>query len=181
MNPLTKSFIYKTYVRPVLLYGCENFIWTKTDVNSIRRIEGNIVKRFLNVPTRCRTTDLFESLNIEQTKDALLECRLSFYTRIVDNELTKQLLIESHKIRVGLGGDEVLRIDESPNENVTVETIIEDVKSNLAFMKMMKKQCKKTPTNPTVENLRSVFKSKNREMLSQKIFNLIKFNASQAA
>ena len=95
----------------------------------------------------------------------LLECRLNFYTRIVDNELTNYLLNESQKIKVVLGGDEVLQIDEPSNENVTVEMVIEDIKSNLPLIKMMKKQCKKTPHNPTVENLRPVFKDKNREML----------------
>ena len=46
------------------------------------------------------------------------------------------------------------------NKYLDFELIVDEIRSNLAFKRIMKKQNKKTSSNPTVENLRKVFKEK---------------------
>ncbi|RMZ93609.1 hypothetical protein BpHYR1_019450, partial [Brachionus plicatilis] len=78
MHPYAKSQLYKSYVRPVLLYGIENHALTKTFTNEIKRFEGNMVKRMMSIPTRCRTTN--------------------FYIRLIENKYTRDLMIELSKL-----------------------------------------------------------------------------------
>jgi hypothetical protein len=49
MHPNMKGHLYKTFVRPVLYYGLENFNLNLTERLSIKRIEGNIVKSILGI------------------------------------------------------------------------------------------------------------------------------------
>jgi hypothetical protein len=130
------------------MYSAENFIWSKTEFNAIKRIEANIVKRLLNIPTRCHTTDLFDSLNIEQTKDYIEECRNNWYLRIINNNLTKLILEESFKLNVGLGSksnfESAGSLSQSININeLTVEEIIETIKSELEVRTLLKRNKQK--------------------------------------
>ncbi len=147
MNPVTKAFIYKTYIRPVLMYGSENFTWTKTDLNAIRRIEGNLVKRMLNISTRCHTTDLFESLNLEQTLDFIANGKNAHYVRIMSNTLTKEILCESYKLDAGLGSKgEILR-DFSESVIDSIEDVIDGIQMKITLDTILSKQFKKCASN----------------------------------
>ena len=54
--------MFKAYLRPVL---SETIKYTKKEINVLKRFEGNIIKRMLNISTRCRNTALLLALNIE--------------------------------------------------------------------------------------------------------------------
>ena len=51
----------------------------------------------------------------------------------------------------------------------------------LTIDSLLKKQLNKSASNSIVENLRQVYKEKNREIVPQKMFELLKFGRSDAA
>ena len=97
MHPNMKAHLYKTYVRPVLTYGCENMNINASSLNNIKRTEGNIVKGLLTIPRRCCTTSLFLSLNIMPTDYIIKNIKIDFFNRLIENELTKKMIIELAK------------------------------------------------------------------------------------
>ncbi|CAF1070534.1 unnamed protein product [Brachionus calyciflorus] len=78
----------------VLMYGLETCDLKKTEINGIKRTEGNIIKGIIGVPTRCKTTDLLHSLNIDETRIYLENQKLDFILRLINNKNTKSLLLE---------------------------------------------------------------------------------------
>ncbi len=75
IHPKTKAQLFRTYFRPILTYGTENMALDTQEINQLKRMEGNCLKRVLKIPTRCRTTDLFDSLRIEQSADYFLRMK----------------------------------------------------------------------------------------------------------
>jgi len=55
-----------------------------------KKKEGNAMKRLLRIPIRCKTTDLLDSLNIEQTNRYLMRMKLKFVLRL--NNIWKKKL-----------------------------------------------------------------------------------------
>lgn len=58
ISPLAKAQLYKTFLRPVLMYGLDNLKLNKTQLNEIRRMESNTIKRLIGIPNRCHSTEL---------------------------------------------------------------------------------------------------------------------------
>jgi hypothetical protein len=56
MDISTKSFIYKTYCRPSMLYGSDLIELNEKTINLSREYEGIILKRILVVPKTSRTS-----------------------------------------------------------------------------------------------------------------------------
>ena len=90
--PYFKGHLYKTFIRPVLMYGMESIDLKKTEINEMRRTEGNIVKKLIGIPSRCRTTSFLLSLNIEDTRTFLENQKVEFIIRQIENKCTKNLL-----------------------------------------------------------------------------------------
>ena len=90
--PYLKSQMFKTYIRPVLFYGIENVYIQKTVVNKLKRIDGNIIKRLLNIPVRCKTSSLLCALNITPVEYMIKQAKLDFFLRIMENEYTKKII-----------------------------------------------------------------------------------------
>ena len=97
MRPNMKGHMYKTYIRPVLMYGLVNCFLNKTLLNEIKRFEGNIIKKLLGVPRRCRTTAIVLALNLLPTKLYLENQKTELYTRLISNQYTRDLIVELAK------------------------------------------------------------------------------------
>ena len=57
-NPRQIVQLYKTYIRPILFFGCENFFYEKTELSKISTVDGNILKTMIGIPIQCHHTDL---------------------------------------------------------------------------------------------------------------------------
>ena len=185
MSPVTKAHIYKVFIRPILFYGLELFVWNATDFNQLKRIEGNIVKRMMGLPTRCYTSNLFESLNLNTTKEHLNEIKMSFYARMYQNQITKSLLIESNKLNTGLGDkSELLKCLMQNCEEESGELVLSDyidlISMKLSLDKVLVKAKKREPSCPTIIALRNIYKMRNKELIPDKMFELTKFRAVAA-
>ena len=48
--------LYKTYIHPILFYGCENFFYAPNELSKISIVDGNILKCMIGVPIQCHST-----------------------------------------------------------------------------------------------------------------------------
>lgn len=70
----------------------ESLDLTKTEVNSLRKAETNVLKRLLGLTVQCKTTELIRGLRIEPTHIYLKRMKLSFLARLSNNHLTNEML-----------------------------------------------------------------------------------------
>ena len=87
-----KGQLCKTYIRPILLYVIEMFYLKRTEINDLKRFEGNIVKNLMDISNRCRTNKLFHAMNIEPTEHKIKLIKLDFFLRLDSNGLTNELI-----------------------------------------------------------------------------------------
>jgi len=92
MHPNMRAQLYKIYVRPVLWYGFETCNMTQSNLITIKRHEGNLIKKIIGISTRCRTTDLLAALNIDSTLERFAEIKADFLIRLAQNKFTKKLI-----------------------------------------------------------------------------------------
>ena len=53
-SPFLIAQLFKTFFRPKILYGMESLDLTKTEVNSLRKAETNVLKRLLGLTVQCK-------------------------------------------------------------------------------------------------------------------------------
>jgi hypothetical protein len=92
IHPYMKAHLFKTYIRPILTYGIENMELNGNEILEFKKLESNAIKRLLRIPIRCKTTDLVDSLNIEQTNRYLMRMKLKFVLRLNKNDYTRSVL-----------------------------------------------------------------------------------------
>jgi hypothetical protein len=175
LHPTMKGQLYKTYIRPVLFYGLENFFLTKRDRLRIKRIEGNIVKTILNIPNRCRTSNLFYALKIEPTSQRIDILKTEFYKNLLKNQYTRKV-IDSCK-RLELKND-ICNEMETILQNEALDPLLDQIEQCESFKLIAKAEINaNTKNNPTVTELHQIFNSKKREEIPDKITQLIRFDA----
>jgi hypothetical protein len=92
IHPNMKAHLFKTYIRPVLCYGTKILEPNGNELLEFKKLEGNAIKRLLRIPVRCKTTDLVDSLNIEQSNKYLHRTKLKFVIRLYKNDYTRAIL-----------------------------------------------------------------------------------------
>ena len=171
-NPYLKAHIYKTFIRPVLMYGMETINLLKTEVNGIRQIEGNIIKNMIGISNRCRTTNLLLALNIKDTRTLIEEQKTEFMIRLVKNNFTKMFIQEL--------------LDENELKHLwnCTEHIFDDELKTISEMKLickMSKHYNDTETKATkerseaVKEIKQALNEKENKKMVDKLFELIKF------
>ena len=94
MDVSTRGFLYKTFIRPILHYGLENCDLNTNELDLIKTGEGNIIKTMIGINKQVHSTSLLAALNIEQSRDRLIQEKLSFFIRLYNNDYTRNVLIE---------------------------------------------------------------------------------------
>jgi len=87
-----KSFLYRTYCRPVLNYGLENTFMSENALNDLKRLESLIMKKKLHLNKYCSSTKLFNALKIMNIKDVIIIKKLKFFVQLSRNLLTRDIL-----------------------------------------------------------------------------------------
>ncbi|CAF0788801.1 unnamed protein product [Brachionus calyciflorus] len=175
IHPNMKGQLYKIYIRPVLLYGKENFNLNKAEKLAIKRIEGNIVKNMLGLSKKCKSTELFSALNIESsyTKLNVLKCEL--LTRLKTNYFTNLVLDYLESIQVTDSFvDEIDKISQT-EDNVT--TFLDRVEFCKLYKYKTKLQTKSgVGDNQKLNQIRDIFNHKNREMIPQLLSPILRYS-----
>lgn len=176
ISPLAKAQLYKTFLRPVLLYGMENLNLNKTQLNEIKRIEGNTIKRLIGIPNRCHSTELLIALNIDTTSNYLKSSKLNFLLRICSNEYTLEILKEMHNIAETVSYFSEIRDLMGLGGNInTIEQLCYNAQQQLNDLKTLKKESKYLNNNLKVNLIREVIRSKNKSSITERLFDLTKF------
>ena len=93
-----KGFVYKTYIRPKLIYGMDNFELNSAQIKKLQSLDGAILKRLLDVSKYCYNTELFISLKMLPMTDLCKRLKLSLFVRLAKNELLYDLLNNTLRI-----------------------------------------------------------------------------------
>jgi hypothetical protein len=92
IHPNLRGYLYKIFVRPTIMYGIENYQLNTYEEQAIARIEGNAIKRMMNVSNRCRTKKLISACKMDTTRNRIKNQKLSFTLRLLENKYTMSLL-----------------------------------------------------------------------------------------
>lgn len=152
-NPFLIAQLYKTFIRPVLLYGNEALDLRKSEINDLKRAEGNIIKKLLHIPIRSRTTWLLNALNIVPMDIYLENQKLNFIKRLIDNKFTCKL------IKYDMKNDMLNDCWTHTNfDYLTTSTTLNELKSTCSYAEYVnnidtkhnKKNCAKTKEIRTI-------------------------------
>ena len=146
-------------------------------MNEVKRVEGNIIKRLLGVPKRCKTTAIFLSLNIMPTKLFLENQKTEFYERFITNVFTKNLIIELANYQ---------NDRDFITEGINITDKIEGL--NLEGLSLLNK-CKlineinldqftyERKSNITSKKLKEVYEIKDKSKIVSQMFELCRYDA----
>jgi len=175
IHPKMKAQIFKSYIRPVLTYGAENMELNGNEILEFKKLEGNTIKKLLRIPTRCHTTDLVDALNIEQTNRYLQRMKLKFLIRLSKNEYTHKMLEFQINMKYSESFVEEIANFLGLKHDYDLETLITESEIKIKQLRDVKKPTPDMCNEQKVNLIRSVFNTKNRFLIPEKLFELIKF------
>jgi len=172
-NPILRAEMFKTHIRPIVMYALENFNLNIGEIKKIKSAEGNALKRLIGISTRCKSTDLFLSFNLMPTNERIKWLKLKHYIRMQSNEYTKSFLSTIEKLEI-----ENSLIDELNK----ITSYIPDLKEFslldkclIAVKDLEDLNEEKTLTSKTCQLLKMTYNLSNREDMKQIILKLIGF------
>ena len=128
MDIYTKMCMFKIYLKPLLFYGCEVLDLSPQEVNELKRIEGNMIKKIIGMAKQCKSTSLYGALEIETVEDSIKKLQYKFIKRAQKSNYVNQFLIESSLIKNNnsLIGKIINNLNLDTNANITtINTNIE--------------------------------------------------------
>lgn len=93
MKPSTKAFIYKCYVRPMLLYGLDVITLSQTEQNEIVIADTSMIKHMLRLGSRSSHTQLLYALDIKAIEKVITKMKITLILRLMKNKVTLKLRI----------------------------------------------------------------------------------------
>ena len=84
-----RLFMYKTYVRPILLYGVETQSLNKEQTRELQVFESSIVKRLVGISKYCRSTLLIYATSLDRIEERVACAKLDLIGRLDTNSDTR--------------------------------------------------------------------------------------------
>ena len=94
MKPHIMGNMFKTYIRPVVMYGVELFELTKEQTDKICKLESLILKRMIGIKQRCYSRHILNSLRIGLPRRYINKMKLKYAMKLEENDYTKTILNE---------------------------------------------------------------------------------------
>jgi len=92
LKPHIMGNMFKTYIRPVVMYGVELFELTKEQTDKVCKLENLILKRMIGIKQRCYSRHILNSLRIGLPRRYINKMKLKFVMKLEDNNYTKTIL-----------------------------------------------------------------------------------------
>jgi hypothetical protein len=169
--------LYRTYIRPILFYGNENFDFNLTERNKLVTIDGNIMKNMLGVPVQCHTTDLQIACGMDTAEQYMSNCKAKFIKRLSENSLTSKILRYTIENRVpnSLSTHFFNNFCISEGDR-TYERILSLSNEEILKFKLLKNERKnlKIELNEKVAKIRKLLDSYENINFQSELFNIIK-------
>ena len=177
MNMVNKIKLFKTYVKPLLTFGCEVLDLDDNDVNELSKAEGNALKRVIGITKKCHTTPLYAALSIESTKNIILKQQLKFILRAQDNEYLEEFLKQSRVLVNNEGMIGKIIIDQGWKHTVTLSELNECIKYKLEEISM--NVIDSYFFNKEAQQVKGIFQIRNGFLRSYKLNELLHYSTYQ--
>ena len=86
LHPVTSSRLYQSLCLPILLYGSEISVLTKSEVIMMERVHNKILRSVQGIPIRYKISSLSSLIGCLSIKDLIMHHRLSFIISLVNLE-----------------------------------------------------------------------------------------------
>ena len=78
LHPLTSFHLYCSLCIPIMLYGCELWSVTETEISILERVHHKILRTIQGLPSRCRTSAVHSLLGATCIYDVIQQRQLTF-------------------------------------------------------------------------------------------------------
>ena len=167
LSMYSKSFLFREYIRPVILYGLDVFDLNKEEIENIRKTETMVLKQLLGIKKQVHNTAIMLALSIEQTENLIQKSKLNLLTRLLENKYTEKILIETNQINRDNSFvttvSEIVNIGQ-PNE---IDLLVKSSSDKLIDLVMDEDKLRKTAN---VRELDLILKIKNRSEFLTKLW-----------
>ena len=85
LHPLTSLKLYRSLCLPILLYGSELWMLSKTELLFLERVHRKILRTILGVPTRCPYSSLTTLLGSQSIENCIRQRILGFIVSTAKN------------------------------------------------------------------------------------------------
>ena len=92
LNANVKGSLLQTFVRPRLTYAVEALGLSKDEKKTLVRVEGNTLKKALEVPRTSYSTELYHAVGMTSLSLALEKRSISFTRQLITNSLTSKII-----------------------------------------------------------------------------------------
>jgi hypothetical protein len=174
MDIKMKAEMFKTHIRPIIMYALENFDLNGSEIRKIKSAEGNALKRIIGISTRCKSTDLFLSFDMMPTKERIEWSKLNHHKRMCSNEFTNDFLNEIDKL--GIQDSFVQEIKEITKNVPNVEQFTLKDKCEIRILDLEDEQEEKVIKSKICQLLKISYNMNDKNEMKNIIFNLIKFD-----
>ena len=175
MQPQLIGNMFKTYVRPVIMYGLEILDLNIGEIEQIRRLESLALKRMLKLKKRCYTRHLMNSLKISSTTRYLESIKLKFFLRASKNAYTN--VIVNEWIQTNQKSKFITALAEStrhtPRYHLDGTEIKFEERCRMKVEAIDKLNNKNQKDDPIALKLKRVFKMSNSDQMRMVIEDLI--------
>jgi len=131
MSISNKIKLFNIYVRPILYYGNETMYFNKGNVDTIRKIEGNLLKQVIGIPYGCKSELIYSALNMPITEESLIKNQMKFLKRALENDYINEFIEESFKVKTKLNIIGALRLKTINGSDVNFSNLNEFIEYSL--------------------------------------------------
>jgi len=93
MPPEMKGLLINSLLRSKLMYAMECSNLNKEEIKEIKKFEGNLIKKFNNLSSHCKTRYVLYAMNLCPIELALIKRKLGFTIQLLMNELTSKIVL----------------------------------------------------------------------------------------
>ena len=175
MQPQLIGNMFKTYVRPVIMYGLEILDLNIGEMEQIRRLESLALKRMLKLKKRYYTRHLMNSLKISSTSRYLESIKHKFFLRASKNAYTN--IFVNEWIQINPKSKFIIALAEStrhtPRYHLDGSEIKFEDRCRMKVEAIDKLNNKNQKEDPMALKLKRVFKMSNSDQMRMVIEDLI--------
>ena len=98
MHISSRVKLFRTYIKPLLSYGCDVLDLNENDLLELKRCEGNALKDIIGITRKCHTSPIYAALGMETTLESIKQYQMKFLQRAQNNKYVNEFLLESRAI-----------------------------------------------------------------------------------
>ena len=133
----------------------------------------------IGINKQVHSTSLLAALNIEQTKERIIQEKLQFFCRLFDNHFTRNILLEIAHANDFDGFQveicKILRIEYTPDTRSLLKPV------NHLIFDLECKHKDRVKYDDRVDELKIIFKIKNRDVFISEMYKCIGFTTKKKA